>query len=87
MAGIQEHREEESAPRLRRYFNSLSSHLATLDTSVRLFGDVIFFIRIAGIIAERRVVDQAKKVRSLDIWMRREKFEIHIKANIDTKHK
>lgn len=53
MAGIQEHREEESAPRLRRYFNSLSSHLATLDTSVRLFGDVIFFIRIVGIIAER----------------------------------
>lgn len=53
MAGIQKHREEESVPRLRRYFNSLSSHLATLDSSVRLFGDVIFFIRILGIIAER----------------------------------
>lgn len=52
MAGIQEHREEESAPRLRRYFNSLSSHPAMLDTSVRLFGVVIFFIQIVGIIAE-----------------------------------
>lgn len=67
MAGIQEHREEESAPRLRRYFNSLSSHLATLDTSVCLFGDVIFFIRIAGIIAERSSRSSEEIETSLDI--------------------
>lgn len=65
-------KEEESVPRLRRYFNSLSSHLATLDTSVRLFGDVIFFIRIAGIIAER----SSRSSEKIDIFGRVDTGEI-----------
>jgi len=38
MAGIQKHREEESAPRLRRYFNSLSSH----SSHARYFGTPVW---------------------------------------------
>lgn len=84
MAGIQEHRGEESAPRLRRYFNSLSSHLATLDTSVRLFGDVIFFIRMVGIMVKRGSAS-SKEVEFFGHGHGK-KFEACIKANIDVKH-
>ena len=38
---------------------------ATLDTSVRLFGDVIFFIRIVGIIAKKH--GRSSELRSLDM--------------------
>lgn len=76
------HSEEKSAPRLRRYFNSLSSHLATpgysFGTPVRLCN--ISHTNVAGIIAERSSRSGGEIPSVLGRGPRGKEFEIHVEA-------